>query len=232
VFTVKLKKVKPKKWEETMKLFYVDTETSGLSFYKNGVVQTAAIIEIDRKVVQEVNLYSNLFPNDEIHPKALECNGLTVKQIRSFPSPETTYNELLGILGNYVDKYDKDDKFIAVGQGIDYDMGMLKAFFSKNDDKFFGSWFHNYTIDLKQIAAVLKYLEMFPVANLKLETMATYLGIKYDAHEALADIRTTRIILKHLINTNINPTPIKKGELAGVNINISSVPPKKKASKE
>lgn len=196
-----------------MKLLYLDLETTGLNPYKNGVIQIAGIIEIDKKISEEFDLKCNIFPRDEIVKQALECNGITTDQIKSFPDPEVTYDSLINILRKYVDKFDRNDKFTVVGQNVIYDLNMLRSWFYKNNDKFFGSWFYNQTIDLLQLAALLKYIGLFPVNDLKLTTMAEYLGLDYYAHDALSDIRATRTILKHLINNNITKKIVEKGSL-------------------
>lgn len=179
-----------------MKILYVDTETTGLSAYKNDVIQIGGIIEINGKQVEEFNIRCQPFDYNTIEAKALECNGMTIDELKKLQSPEKAYQQLTKILNKYVNKYDKTDKFIPAGQNVKFDLDMLQQFFVKNKDSYFYSFIDRHFLDLQSISAFFQMLGYIEFPNLKLETVANKLGIQFDAHDALEDIRATRAAFK------------------------------------
>lgn len=183
------------------KLIYLDTETTGLDCNRNGIIQIAGIIEIDGEVKEEFNLRCKPFEQDIITQEALDITGVTVEEVKSYDSPLLAYHTLKNIFSRYIDKFDKDDKFIPVGQNVLFDLRFLKSFFEKSGDKFFGSyvvWYHY--IDLMPCSMAMKVAGHIDISDLKLGTVAEALGFKFEAHDALEDIRTTRKVWLHFLN--------------------------------
>jgi len=186
-----------------MKVFYFDCETSGTNPNRNDILQMAGLIEIDGQVIDSFKLHCQPFDYGTIEQGALDCNGLTIEQIKTFPTPQETYSELLKILGNHVNKYDRTDKFYLAGQKIGFDADFLQAFFEKNNDKYFGSWVNRRYIDLLALTRILNYVGVLKTENDKLGTLAEMFGVSLDAHDALEDIKATREILKIMIGKYI-----------------------------
>jgi DNA polymerase-3 subunit epsilon len=89
-----------------------------------------------------------------------------------------------------VDRYDKKDKFQFVAYGADFDIDMLRRWFAKNDDDYFGSWFHHPALCMMYAAGMKLRNERENLKNFRLETVAAYFGIKVDptrVHDALYD---------------------------------------------
>ena len=181
------------------KIFYFDTETTGLDCRKNDIIQLAYIIEIDGQIKEEGNFYCQPFNYNTIDNKALEVSKLTVAQIQTFSQPKEIYNKLHTILAKYVDKYDRNDKFSPAGYNINFDIGFLKNFFIKNDDKYYGSFFDYHMLDVYSLAYILEYKGILKLDNYKLVTLAKYFNIDFKAHNALEDIKTTREIFKKML---------------------------------
>lgn len=182
------------------KILFLDTETTGLSSFKNDIHQIAGLVVIDGKVEEEFNLNVKPFSFENIEPEALKVSGVTVEKLKTYPDPKNAYLVLIKMLEKYCDKYDKTDKFYLAGQNVAFDADMLKGFFRKCGDKYYGSWFNYDYIDLRSFTAILKFAGLLDVDNLKLETVAKYLGVKYSAHDALADIKCTRTCFMRLIS--------------------------------
>lgn len=182
-----------------MKVFWLDTETTGLNSWKCDIIQLAGLIEIDGVVVEKLNYRIKPIDFNAIQPKALECNGITLEQLRTFPTATEVYQQFIKVISKYVDKYDKNDKFIIAGQNTNFDIGFVRDFFKKQGDNFFGSYFSYQSLDLLALTIALRYKGILKTENLKLETMAKHFGIEYDAHDALADIETTRTILNKIL---------------------------------
>lgn len=183
-----------------MKVFWFDTETSGLNPSKHGIIQIAGIIEIDGEEVEQVALYSNC-ATKQIDSKALEVNGYTLKQIADFPSESALYHHLHALFSRYIDPYDKTDKLVAGGYNVSFDLQFLRQLWYENNDKFFGSFFAFGTLDPSSIFRYLQWLGIITDYDysLRLTDIATYFGISTDnAHDALADIIMTRKIMNNL----------------------------------
>ena len=119
------------------------------------------------------------------------------------------YNELTKLFGKYIDKFNKNDKFTAIGYNVKFDMDFLSNFFKKNNDKFFGSWISWYALDPMQICFFYDFIGILKLNNYKLGTVCEHFGIELDAHDALNDIRATREVMNKLKLIALPPKPIK-----------------------
>lgn len=177
------------------KNLYFDTETTGLDPRKNGLIQLAMIIEIDGQVKEEVNLKLKPHDLDIIDDEALKVNGITREMLENDAdrlSLREGYLELIKILAQYVNQYDSSDKFIPIGYNVSFDMDVLKHFFLKNGDKYFGSWVWWNIVDPLPVLRFLRYSGKIDLQDYKLSTVCSHFGINIDAHDALSDITATR----------------------------------------
>jgi len=187
-----------------MKVLYFDAETTGTNPERNDIIEMAGLIEIDREVVETFKLYCQPFDYGTIEQSALDCHGISVEKIRTFPTPQETYGQLIKVMDRHVNRYDRTDKFYLAGQKVGFDADFLQAFFEKNNDKYFGSWFNRRYIDLLALTRILNYVGVLKTENDKLGTLAEIFGIRLDAHDALEDIHATREILKIMLGKYIN----------------------------
>lgn len=184
-----------------MKVFWFDTETSGLDSAKHGIIQLAYAVEIDGEVVAEGELFSNC-EGKVIEDGALKVNGFTREQIATFNPPSWMYRHLGDLFDQYVDKFDRSDKFYAGGYNVaSFDMAFLRQLWTDCHDTYFGSWFHFGAVDPSGLIPALNYagFDIHP-ASFKLTDVAAYLGIDITgAHDAQSDIRMTREVMKKLV---------------------------------
>ena len=188
-----------------MKICYIDVETSGLDKEKCALLQLSGAIIIGGKLQEEFDFFVKPFEDDAIDPEALEICGFTEEQITSDPTfrnPKDVHNDFTKLLGKYVNKYKKEDKFYLAGYNShSFDHQFLRQFFLKCGDKYMGSWFFFPSIDIMLIAAYKLIGKRHLLENFKLMTVAKFLGIEVDeekAHSAIYDIRITRQILLEL----------------------------------
>lgn len=178
------------------KFLWFDTETTGIDPVKQDIIQIAGQIVIKGIVKEEFNLKCQPFSYDNIKQKALDINKITVDQLKTFPSPQETYQSLVDILDKYCNKYNKKDKFIPAGQNVKFDIDFTNHFFKKNGNDFFFSYISPAPFDLMQLALILEVKEKRKifVPNYKLETIyQCMIGNKMkDSHDALADIQQTK----------------------------------------
>ncbi len=178
-----------------MKEFFFDLETTGVKYWKNGIHQIAGAIVIDGTLTEEFNFKVRPNPNATIEEEALSIAGVTKQQIMQYPPMEDVYNSLIALLGKYIDKYDKYDKFFLIGyNNSSFDNQFLRAFFTQNGDNYFGSWFWSSQIDVMVLAAFELMSERAKMENFKLMTVAKQIGLSIDEtklHDASYDIQLT-----------------------------------------
>ncbi len=186
-----------------MKVLYFDTETTGLDAFKNDIIQIAGIVEIDGEVKEEFEFRCQPFSYENVDQKALDVHGMSLDEIRTYQKPEEMYQQLITVFGKYIDKFDKNDKFLSAGQNVEFDVKFLRQFFKKNGDNYYGSWIGWHKLDLLPLATVLWYKGIINPANFKLETIAKEFGLTFKAHDALEDIKVTRQLIKYITDTHI-----------------------------
>lgn len=184
----------------SIKILYVDLETTGQYFWKHGVHQISGCIEIDGEIKEIFDF--KVKPNERalIDNDALKVCNVTEKQIMSYPSSFDIYTKLVRLLAKYSNKFDKNDKYYLCGYNIaGFDVNFLKGFFIQNDDSYFFSWFWPHTLDVYVLASQYLINERIKLKDFKLKTVAQYLGIEIDEsklHDASYDIDLTRQIYK------------------------------------
>ena len=184
-----------------MKLCFIDTETTGLSAWKNGVIQVAGSIWIDGSKKELFSFESKPFPQDEIHPKALEANGLSHEQIMSYGDPTKAVNEMVDMLNEHIDRYNKDDKFLFIGYNAKFDFDFVKNWMKKGEFDYFGSYFYWPPLDVLQAVAWKYRNDREHIEDYKQVTVAKFLGIEVEEeklHEANYDVEICEKIYYHL----------------------------------
>lgn len=185
-----------------MKLFYFDLETTATPPQIVGIHQISGVIEIDGAVVETFNFKVRPRQDAFFSQEALDVCGVTKEQILAYEPIGLVYSKLTALLGKYVNKFDKKDKFFAVGYNIaSFDMGILREFFVLNSDLYFGSWFWSAPLDCMVLAQVFLANVRPDMENFKQGTVAKKLGIAVDdsqLHDALYDIYICRGIFKKL----------------------------------
>lgn len=185
-----------------MKIMAYDVETTGTNPGQYGIHQIAGIILIDGKEKERFEIKLRPNPKAKIDPEALKAANVTEEQIMAYPPMEEGYRELIKILGRYVDKFNKQDKFFLLGyNNAGFDDNFLRGLFLQNGDQYFGSWFWADPMDvrvlaIRQLAPVRHLME-----NFKLMTVARQVGIEVDEsrlHDAVYDVELTYEIFKRL----------------------------------
>jgi len=181
------------------KTFWFDVETTGLDAQKHDIIQLAYIIEINGEIKEEGSFKCQPFDGNTIDAKALEINKTTIKDLRTYPTPQKGYNYLITILDKYIDKYNKEDKFFPAGKNVRFDVDFLKQFFYKNNNKYYGAYFNYHLVNIDSLLYILDYQGLINLESYKLATVAKYFGIDFNAHDAGEDIRTTRQVFYKLL---------------------------------
>jgi DNA polymerase-3 subunit epsilon len=181
-----------------MKLLFFDLETTGVNPGKNGIHQISGEIVIDGNVKEQFDFKVQPNPKCIIEQEALDVAGVTKEQILAYPPMIEVYVKLTKMLAQYVDKFNKTDKFFLVGyNNASFDNQFLRGFFLQNGDQYFGSWFWSNSIDVMVLASQYLMNKRAGMENFKLATVAKELGINTDEgklHSADFDVSLTKAI--------------------------------------
>lgn len=185
-----------------MKIFWFDTETTGLDAKENDIVQIAGVIEKDGVLMEEIDIKMRPFSPQRVTEEALQVQGRTIGEIMQWQEPKQAHAELCRYLGKHCYKFDRKDKMWIAGQNIQFDDRFLRSHFEKCGDRYYGSFFMHRNIDLKALMYLLSYFGKVDLENYKLATIAKHYDVSFGeegAHDALADVRVTRqCVLKAL----------------------------------
>lgn len=185
-----------------MKLFFFDLETTGTYPGKHGIHQISGQIVIDGETKETFDFHVQPNPKAQIEDEALKVGHVTREQIMAYPPMGEVYAQLVAMLGKYVDKFDKKDKFFLVGyNNAAFDNQFLRGFFLQNGDKYFGSWFWANSIDVMVLASLFLADRRAEMENFKLSTVAKFLNINVDEaslHGADYDIYLTREVFNEV----------------------------------
>lgn len=183
-----------------MKLAYIDLETSGLIAEKHGVHQIAILVGNESLVID-----CNVIPDSWIDDKALEIGGKTKEQLESSMSAREAKTKFDAFIGRFVDKFNKHDKLVFIGYNAIFDYQFLRSWYTRQGDKFFGSYFWHPPLDVMTLAG-FHLMEKRPLmVDFKLGTVAKELGIAVqdtELHDALYDITLTKAIHEKLSTKN------------------------------
>lgn len=181
-----------------MKLLYFDVETTGLSPYKNDVIQFSAIVEIDNVVKEEFNVFIKPFDFTTVEAQALAINNTELNDLYTYTPPKRAFLEIEEFLGKYIVRRDKNDKFTPVAYNGRFDLDFMSSFWKKNRSNFFGSWQNWQLLDPLALWRYYRLLHNVTTIDNKLATACEYFGIPLKAHDAMEDIRATRRLHKTL----------------------------------
>lgn len=181
-----------------MKLVFFDLETTGTNPGKHGIHQISGQIVIDGVIKETFDFHVQPNPRAMIEDEALKVGGVTREQILAYPPMQQVYQEFVAMLGKYVDKFNKKDKFFLVGyNNAAFDNQFLRGFFLQNGDVYFGSWFWSNSIDVMVLASAYLATRRPDIENFKLSTVAKTLGVNVNdesLHDAMYDIELTKAV--------------------------------------
>jgi DNA polymerase III alpha subunit (gram-positive type) len=173
----------------------LDNETGGLLPKESDITQIAGQVKIDGVVKEEFNFLMRPDSLDRVKAEAVAVSKKTIEQVMAHPlSQREGYEALSKVLGKHCDKFNSSDKFFLCGQNPVFDDGFLRELWQKQGDKYYGSYFWHYRLDLISAMMLVRTRGYFSnMPNMKLGSICAALGVPLGdgAHDALADIRAT-----------------------------------------
>lgn len=184
-----------------MKILYFDVETTGRDPKVNEIIQFSAIVEIDGEVKETVNWYCQPTRWENVEPEALEVTGKTIEELQTYPPASALMDGLESLFNEYIDKYDKTDKFYPAGHNVGFDLDFLQAFWKQHGDKYGTGSYQNWrSLDSRVLAHFLITAGKIPEPeNIKLSTLCAQFDIPINAHDAMSDITATRELIKKML---------------------------------
>jgi len=186
-----------------MKIIYVRIETTGIACPESGLVQLTGAVEVDGEVKERFNFPMRPFPNDIVSQEGIGQNSASARELAARDNPARVFEKFVALLDRYVDRYDRFDKFHLVAYNARFDAEHLRAWFEKNRDRYFSSWFWHPAIDAMNFAATVLMGARSDVVDFKLGTVAELLGVFVEqerVHEPEYAIELTRIVFGRLLD--------------------------------
>jgi len=207
-----------------MKFLWFDTETTGLDCNENDIIQLSGLIIVNGVIKDEFNFKIAPINVNAIDKEAIKVHGITIEEMMKFPDALKVKQEFTNLLSKYVDKYNREDKFIPAGYNVRFDMDFLNSFFKKCGDAYLFSFINGYALDLYPLALGLHYMGIIPkLTNFKLETITKHFGIEMKAHDALEDIKATQLLYEKLRSLVLEYDPQSDFEIVDDNSNEADV---------
>lgn len=186
-----------------MKLLFLDTETTGTNEAINGVIQIAALMEVDGVVVDSFETLVQPWDGCQIAEGALEVSGITIQQLLAAPPEDYAVAKFIKWLRKYIGQFDKKDKAFLVGFNTPFDDKFLRALCDRVGEKYLGSYKWPDVIDVRGFAAYhlaeeRPFMTQFRLSDVAAKVLTEGEMIEAMAgegfHSAMADIRVTRAI--------------------------------------
>lgn len=184
-----------------IKKIFLDTETTSADRYHTGLWQFGGIIEVGKRT-KEFEFKCDIFDEDDIHQDAMKMHDLTIKDLAKLPDPTEVFEEFQELLASYIDKYDKQDKFYFINFGAEFDSEVVRQWFLKNGDEFYGSWFWHPPIDIMSLAMQNLIGKRHELKNFRLHSICRYYKIEVDdekTHDALYDATIARELYRRIV---------------------------------
>lgn len=176
-----------------------DTETTGLDTELRAEAIEVACLAVDCNNFKELNRFTTLIKPQNIDlnkpipdwaKRAFEVNKINPEDLKKAPSPKEVCHKLIGFFKGL-------NKPIIVGHNIKFDILFLNRLFDSCDLRL-ADYLYYQSIDTCTVSHLL-WAGDASVPNIKLTTVAQKLGIKYDAHRAMADVEAnTKVFLKFM----------------------------------
>lgn len=176
-----------------MKRAWLDLETTGLDPNKHAIHQLALLVD-DGSSIHEFSCRIQPHENAVVDPRALEATETEFSDLARGEPPASIHQQLKSFLNQFVNPRDRCDKLVLFGYNVRFDEDFLRAFFRRQNDNFFGSWFWTPAVCVMTLAMERLQSIRPTLPNFKLSTVYGHVigAPLVNAHDALADITATK----------------------------------------
>lgn len=180
-------------------LLWTDTETTGLSADRHGIVEIGILIDIDGEIRHKIR--TTMKPTGRLcNSRSLEINGFTRDQISNLDPWENVYIPLMENIESILVSLNMTEPFIIAGQNVPFDNRFICSWerqcgsTTKSDWSSLTNQDKNSFIDTQKIFKELQKRGIVPShEKANLGNICRYFGVNLkNAHSALGDITGTR----------------------------------------
>lgn len=186
----------------SLKVLWVDIESTGLDPSFNEIIQLSGFLEIDEKRIEGFDIKMRPNHPERASEEALEKQNLSVEDIMKYPlSQKEGYDKFMKVLDKHIDRFDKTDKINIAGYNCGFDRKFIDAMFKTNNNDFVGAYFWFEMLDCLPLVMLFKIVGKYKGENLKLETVCEEFGLPFKVgtcHNSLYDIVQTRKLFSKL----------------------------------
>lgn len=178
------------------RILWVDAETTGRHWKRHGIHQLAFLLEVDGRIVGDLDLRMRPDLFHVIDPDALSKSGVTREQIEAYSMSQSDGRWKFAQFA-FRNQISRNHPIHLGGwNNRKFDDDFLREFFQAD----FFDYFFSDTIDASVLAAIVLRLTRRNLPNMQLGTVAAHFGITPDGefHDALTDVRVTRAIYRHI----------------------------------
>ncbi len=157
----------------------LDTETTGLDYKREKIIEFAAVKLVNNKITEEYETLIN--PQQEIKSSSINIHHITPDMVENSPNIEEVMPKILDFIQNYP----------IVGHNVIFDY----SFLNRASEELYGKTLNNHRIDTFQI-----YKEVFPDdPSHGLESLMKRFNIDFPVrHRAMADAKGLALVYPHL----------------------------------
>lgn len=195
------------------KIMFIDLETGGLDSEKNSITQISGLIIVGGEQKLTFNFYVKPNPNLITDENALKIQGKTLDDFKSsiYEDEKVVYDKLLKIMNEFIDPFNKEDKFYIGGYNVKFDISFIESLFKRYNNYYLHSYIKPSTLDPLNIIPTLQIIGYLPqLKNNKLETWCEYFNIDIKAHDSLSDIIATKKLWIKLAKMIANKPDVNK----------------------
>ena len=193
-------------------LICMDTETTGLDPTKNEIIQQAIVYMDDknRRILSELNMFIRPDRPEIFHPEAQKTTGINTEDLKD--SRFMDKREAMAKLKQWLSYIPREIDLKSVpllGSNIQYDIDMVKAFFTElgEDYPFSHRKLDTTTIGLYMSAVENGYVASKPCG---LGFLADKYGIYFKHHDAYEDVQATIRVYYKMLDSIKSSTMIEE----------------------
>lgn len=180
-------------------VLWFDCETGGTDSAKDALLQLSAIIEIDGKEVDFIDLKMKPLKGKNVSSKALEVQGRTMQDVNSFDDPLACFSRFRKFLARR--PASKANRYIMGGYNAEFDCRFVEQWYKDITGGPYAYWDYLQfsPIDAIPILRAMRHYGIIDLPDTKLKTVCDHFGIEIQAHDSMSDIRATRELTNMLM---------------------------------
>lgn len=185
-----------------MKAIFIDLETTHTNSRDGAITEIAAIGTNNNHEVFTFESHVRPHPEAVIADEALAVQGITRRDLDTFPIHTVVFDQFITFLNVFIDRYDKLDKALFIAHNAHFDSKFIENWFKRNGNRFYGAYFHRPYICTYILSLYHLQDKWIDLPDHKLATLASYMQIHFPTtgmlHSAMYDVELCRGIYNYI----------------------------------